>query len=725
MAQLKLGVAVLRNGLRFDKTLYLGNVYDVVPDGLPEGVADWTLRLTTPTPVIPTPDLLTEFARATLSEGGALRLDRKVLADALNRRVSGGSGSRILLQAWLSVRTGVGDVWVTLATTEVDVEWSATQFVVDETVYALPRGERGPQGEQGPQGERGEPGEPGKPGATGPRGERGATGATGAAGSRGEIGPRGPQGEQGPQGERGATGAQGPKGEQGAPGEVTLAQLNDAIATRQAKLSSAQLDKIANALTDASAFDAAGAAAEERSRAEAVEATKADLENGKVPASQLPSYVDDVLEYASVGVMPRPGESGKIYIALDTNLQYRWSGTKYVEISSSLALGETASTAGRGDHTKAAYDHSLEKGNPHGATGSDIPLSTSDTTTVEIAVKNKLDAKDAASVVSIWSASGNKGARNLNIYSGPMPVVSSGYSADDKCFVARFTTPASPSSAYKYLGYASSGQNVVKAGRYYVFAKFEAVCGEGFRDTDTIDVNAFLGDSKVIWLGGFKLNTLHIARNRNAVEIGSDARLNMSININGITYATAGVEFDFRVYGIWVVPADVVDALGADFIANSLDYDSDVTNIALAAVRAKIAEGLTPEAKAALFADETLTSKITTLAEAAVDDKLPIAIEAKTASFAAEDGKRYTVASMPATLAVTLPDYTGDAAKVAHIFEARFDGTALSDDASVTFAGATATTMDTDCGTVKAGKIALMSAFWNGASWDISWKNQG
>ena len=116
---------------------------------------------------------------------------------------------------------------------------------------------------------------------------------------------------------------------------------------------------------------------------------------------------------------------------------------------------------------------------------------------------------------------------------------------------------------------------------------------------------------------------------------------------------------------------------------------------------------------------------ITRVAEAAVDDKLPIALEAKTASFAAEDGKRYTVAAMPATLAVTLPSYTGDAAKVAHIFEARFDGSALTADASVTFVGGTATTMDTDCGTVKAGKIALMSAFWNGATWDVSWKNQG
>lgn len=70
---------------------------------------------------------------------------------------------------------------------------------------------------------------------------------------------------------------------------------------------------------------------------------------GKVPAAQLPSYVDDVLEYASKTAFPAKGETGKIYVALDSNLTYRWSGTAYVEISPSIALGETSSTAYAGD----------------------------------------------------------------------------------------------------------------------------------------------------------------------------------------------------------------------------------------------------------------------------------------------------------------------------------------------------------------------------------------
>ena len=84
--------------------------------------------------------------------------------------------------------------------------------------------------------------------------------------------------------------------------------------------------------------------------------TKADLVGGKVPAGQLPSYVDDVLEYPSFGVFPFPGEAGKIYVALNSNKIYRYTGTTYVEVSQSIQLGETSSTAYQGDRGKIAYD---------------------------------------------------------------------------------------------------------------------------------------------------------------------------------------------------------------------------------------------------------------------------------------------------------------------------------------------------------------------------------
>ena len=108
-----------------------------------------------------------------------------------------------------------------------------------------------------------------------------------------------------------------------------------------------------------------------------------------------------------------------------------------------------------------------------------------------------------------------------------------------------------------------------------------------------------------------------------------------------------------------------------------------------------------------------------------IDVSLPIPLVAKTGNFTTESYKRFTVASMPsAGLTLTMHTPTGTNADV---FECRFDGTALTADASVTFTGATVTKMEgaTDTGVVKAGKVALMSVFWNGATWDVNWKVEG
>lgn len=105
---------------------------------------------------------------------------------------------------------------------------------------------------------------------------------------------------------------------------------------------------------------------------------------GKVPSAQLPSYVDDVIEAYKDGnnfytdsahtqlITP---ESSKIYVDLTTDTTWRWGGTVYVQINEGLALGETSSTAYRGDRGKIAYDHSqLTSGNPHNVTATDVGL---------------------------------------------------------------------------------------------------------------------------------------------------------------------------------------------------------------------------------------------------------------------------------------------------------------------------------------------------------------
>lgn len=97
---------------------------------------------------------------------------------------------------------------------------------------------------------------------------------------------------------------------------------------------------------------------------------------GKVLASQLPSFVDDVVEgYLNSGKMYMDaahttaivGEPGKIYIDLHTSKTYRWSGSAYAVISDTIALGETSGTAYRGDRGKTAYEHSQASHAPSNA----------------------------------------------------------------------------------------------------------------------------------------------------------------------------------------------------------------------------------------------------------------------------------------------------------------------------------------------------------------------
>lgn len=104
------------------------------------------------------------------------------------------------------------------------------------------------------------------------------------------------------------------------------------------------------------------------------------LDNGTIPAGYLPSYVNDVMEgYIKNNTLYMnkssdgnysvvvAGESDKIYVDLDTNKTYRWSGSKFVVISDTIALGETSSTAYRGDRGKTAYDHSQSEHAPSNA----------------------------------------------------------------------------------------------------------------------------------------------------------------------------------------------------------------------------------------------------------------------------------------------------------------------------------------------------------------------
>ena len=110
--------------------------------------------------------------------------------------------------------------------------------------------------------------------------------------------------------------------------DATVSQKGLATALQIQKLDSVQSG--AN-ITDSTNVSGAGA---QMISQKGVAGGYAGLDGGgKVPSAQLPSYVDDILEYPNLASFPNPGEFGKLYVALDTNKIYRWSGSAYIEVS--------------------------------------------------------------------------------------------------------------------------------------------------------------------------------------------------------------------------------------------------------------------------------------------------------------------------------------------------------------------------------------------------------
>lgn len=141
------------------------------------------------------------------------------------------------------------------------------------------------------------------------------------------------------------------------PHKVTKAQIG--LANVENKSST----QIRSELTKENVTNALGYTPIDESRIGAANGVASLDASGRIPASQIPGGFDNIEEYDNLAAFPTTGEEGKIYVAKDTNLTYRWTGSQYVEISPSLALGETATTAYRGDRGKVAYEHSQVSGN--------------------------------------------------------------------------------------------------------------------------------------------------------------------------------------------------------------------------------------------------------------------------------------------------------------------------------------------------------------------------
>ena len=126
---------------------------------------------------------------------------------------------------------------------------------------------------------------------------------------------------------------------------------------------------------------------------------------GKIPSAQLPSYVDDVVEYANLAAFPGTGSSGILYIALDTNKQYRWAGSTYQQITS----GAVDSVAGKtGVITLDTSDINGLNTALSGKAASSHTHSIADVTGLQTA----LDSKATTSALSTLST--NVGATDTN-----------------------------------------------------------------------------------------------------------------------------------------------------------------------------------------------------------------------------------------------------------------------------------------------------------------------
>ena len=120
---------------------------------------------------------------------------------------------------------------------------------------------------------------------------------------------------------------------------------------------------------------------------------------GKIPTAQLPGYVDDVVEYTALGSFPGTGVAGIMYVALDTNKVYRWSGSAYIEISA----GDVSSVNGKtGVVTLVKADIGL--GSVDNTSDANKPIST--------ATQTALDGKANAATVSTLIT--NVGATNTD-----------------------------------------------------------------------------------------------------------------------------------------------------------------------------------------------------------------------------------------------------------------------------------------------------------------------
>jgi hypothetical protein len=142
---------------------------------------------------------------------------------------------------------------------------------------------------------------------------------------------------------------------------------------------------------------------------------------GKVPATQLPSYVDDVIEAANYAALPATGETGKIYVTIDDRRTYRWSGSTYVEISASPGSTDSVPEGSTNLYfTNARASAAAPVQSVAGKTGA-VTLDKSD-----VGLGNVDNTSDANKPVSTATQTALDGKQIKTVYSDTAPSHSAG-----------------------------------------------------------------------------------------------------------------------------------------------------------------------------------------------------------------------------------------------------------------------------------------------------------
>lgn len=273
---------------------------------------------------------------------------------------------------------------------------------------------------------------------------------------------------------------------------------------------------------------------------------------GLVPSTQLPSYVDDVLEYANLASFPVTGEAGKIYVALDTNKTYRWSGSAYVYITS----GAVDSVAGKtGVVTLVKADVGL--GNVDNTSDINKPVSTAQQTALNL--KANLASPALTGIPTAPTALAGTMSTQIATTAFVIGAVS------NKANTAHTHAIADVSG----LQTALDGKQAADADLTAIAALSgtSGLLKKTAANTWSLDTNAYLTDNKTITVSGDATGTGTTAIALTLANSGISAGTYRSVTVDTKGRVTAGTNpTTLAGYGI----TDAVQAKGAMPLANAI-----------------------------------------------------------------------------------------------------------------------------------------------------------